>query len=116
MMAADGLMFLYLIGNRSSFQEVEREIGLLRGNDLDTPLVICGIWESEERQVSRAEGKTLADKYRVPLFEISLAKREHVQRVCFELAWVIENPKTTQEARKGKKGRKGKKHKGCTVC
>ena len=116
MMAADGLMFLYLIGNRSSFQEVEREIGLLRGNDLDTPLVICGIWESEERQVSRAEGKALADKYRVPLFEISLAKREHVQRVCFELAWAIENPKTTQEARKGKKGRKGKKHKGCTVC
>ena len=116
MMAADGLVFLYLIGNRTTFQEVEREIDLLRANDLDTPLVVCGIWESDERQVSQDEGKALADKYDVPFFEISLAKREHVQRVCFELAWVIENKETIQQTRKGRKGKKGKKHKGCTVC
>ena len=118
MSLADGLMFLYLIGNYSSFQEVEREIDLLRGNDLDTPLVICGIWESDERQVSQAEGKALADKYDVPFFEISLAKREDVQRVCFELARSIENKETRKgrKRKKGKKGKKGKKQKGCTVC
>ena len=91
---------------------MEREIDLLRGNDLDTPLVICGIWESKKQQVAQAEGKDLAERYRVPFFEISLANREDVQRVCFELARSIEN----KETRKDRKGKKGKKQKGCTVC
>ena len=87
---ADGILLLYDIGNRDSFESVSnwiksiREIGeekvciILIGNKCDLP--------EEKRKVSKEEGEDKANEYNIPFFETSCKEGINVNEAFMKLS------------------------------
>ena len=104
---ADGILLLYDIGNRDSFESVSnwiksiREIGeekvciILIGNKCDLP--------EEKRKVSKEEGEDKANEYNIPFFETSCKEGINVNEAFMKLSEEILKKNGANIVTKGEK-------------
>ncbi|KAK8798663.1 hypothetical protein WA158_007748 [Blastocystis sp. Blastoise] len=86
---ANGMLLVYNITDKSSFQNVEmwmEQINKYAGDDVNIVLVGNKCDLESERQVSTQEGQNLANKYGIPFFETSAATGQNVNECFTKLA------------------------------
>lgn len=73
---AQGVVFMYQVTSRASLREVEEKfiakVRLLKKEKFSGVLIGNKIDLETFREVATAEGKALADKYKLPFYELSL--------------------------------------------
>jgi small GTP-binding protein len=80
---AAGIVVMYSIDKRESFDHVERwmeQIGLNAERSVQRILVAGKLDIEEKRQVSSEEGAALAAKYAIPFFEVSSLTAQNVDK------------------------------------
>lgn len=99
----DGIMLVYDIGDRNSFEKVSSWITqihkettsevvcVLIGNKIDLP--------ATERQVTTEEGKALADEFGLDFYETSAFKNQNVNESFNDLIWKILKTKEIRSPR-----------------
>lgn len=98
----EGFLCVYSITMRDTFASVNRfydHILQVKGTD-DVPLILVGSKcdLENDRDVSRAEGEALAEKYGCPFFETSAKTRVNVDEVFTELVRIVQNAKRAQNS------------------
>ena len=118
MASVDGFIILYSVHSRQSFEIVEEVITRIKDNGpVGGPFVICGRYVTgRNREVSRAQGEAIGDKYGVPFLEVTFETRQDRQNICLALSRAMKSTLQNMKSGKGKKGKKGRKRKECTVC
>ena len=84
-----GVIIMYDITNRSSFENINKWLYLLSQNVSDKAKIL--VWSKlglseEKRIVTEEEGQNLADKNNMPFYETSSKTGENVEKIFFTLA------------------------------
>mmetsp|Transcript_918 Transcript_918/g.2171 ORF Transcript_918/g.2171 Transcript_918/m.2171 type:complete len:195 (-) Transcript_918:273-857(-) len=96
----EGFLCVYSITMRDTFASVNRfydHILQVKGTD-DVPLILVGSKcdLENDRDVTKAEGEALAEKFNCAFFETSAKTRVNVDEVFTELVRIVQNAKRAQ--------------------
>ena len=113
----DGIIIMYDISNKSSFEEINNWITTIRdntNNNLSKILVgnKCDL-SGDIREVTLKEGEKKAEEYKIPFFETSCKDGTNVDEVFEKIIEDIENNKKYQTTPSSKIVNKKKKGKCC---
>ena len=116
---ADGILMVYDISERETFQSVESWMESAEYMNDNLPIILIGNKSdlNDDRQVSYEEGKKKAEEYECPFYETSCKTGDNVDKCFIELAELVYG-KTGKKTSK-KSGQKLKttnsksKKKGC---
>ena len=113
----DGIIIMYDISNKSSFEEINNWIATIRDN---TNNYLCKILVGNKcdlsgdiREVTLKEGEKKAEEYKIPFFETSCKDGTNVDEVFEKIIEDIENIKKYQTTPSSKIVNKKKKGKCC---
>ena len=84
-----GVIIMYDITNRASFENINKWLYLLSQNVSDKAKILVGSkldLSEEKRIVTEEEGQNLADKNNMPFYETSSKTGENVEKIFFTLA------------------------------
>ena len=84
-----GVIIMYDITNRASFENINKWLYLLSQNVSDKAKILVGSkldLSEEKRIVTEEEGQNLADKNNMPFYETSSKTGENVEKIFFALA------------------------------
>ena len=84
-----GVVIMYDITNRASFENINKWLYLLSQNVSDKAKILVGSkldLSEEKRIVTEEEGQNLADKNNMPFYETSSKTGENVEKIFFTLA------------------------------
>ena len=84
-----GVIIMYDITNRASFENINKWLYLLSQNVSDKAKILVGSkldLSEEKRIVTEEEGQNLADKNNMPFYETSSKTGENVEKIFFILA------------------------------
>ena len=84
-----GVIIMYDITNRASFENINKWLYLLSQNVSDKAKILVGSkldLSEEKRIVTEEEGQKTADKNKMPFFETSSKTGENVEKIFFTLA------------------------------
>ena len=84
-----GVIIMYDITNRASFENINKWLYLLSQNVSDKAKILVGSkldLSEEKRIVTEEEGQNLADKNNIPFYETSSKTGENVEKIFFTLA------------------------------
>ena len=84
-----GVIIMYDITNRASFENINKWLYLLSQNGSDKAKILVGSkldLSEEKRIVTEEEGQNLADKNNMPFYETSSKTGENVEKIFFTLA------------------------------
>ena len=84
-----GVIIMYDITNRASFENINKWLYLLSQNVSDKAKILVGSkldLSEEKRIVTEEEGQNLADKNHMPFYETSSKTGENVEKIFFTLA------------------------------
>ena len=84
-----GVIIMYDITNRASFENINKWLYLLSQNVSDKAKILVGSkldLSEEKRIVTEEEGQNLADKNIMPFYETSSKTGENVEKIFFTLA------------------------------
>ncbi len=84
-----GVIIMYDITNRVSFENINKWLYLLSQNVSDKAKILVGSkldLSEEKRIVTEEEGQNLADKNNMPFYETSSKTGENVEKIFFTLA------------------------------
>ena len=84
-----GVIIMYDITNRASFENINKWLYLLSQNVSDKAKILVGSkldLSEEKRIVTEEEGHNLADKNNMPFYETSSKTGENVEKIFFTLA------------------------------
>ena len=88
---ADGILFVYDISERETFQSVESWMENAEYMNEKLPSILIGNKSdlNNDRQVSFEEGKKKAEEYEFPFYETSCKTGENVEKCFIELAELV---------------------------
>eukprot|EP00042_Codosiga_hollandica_P034264 m.238912 g.238912 ORF g.238912 m.238912 type:complete len:207 (-) comp54363_c2_seq14:209-829(-) len=120
---ADGLILVFSVTDRKSFDEVEsfQKLALRVKDKSKFPMVVVGNKSDlvSERVISTTEASALAEKIGCPYIETSAKEARNIEEVFFEMVRVIrwfKNPSAGESyAPVSARGKKGGKDKGCCI-
>ena len=84
-----GVIIMYDITNRASFENINKWLYLLSQNVSDKAKILVGSkldLSEEKRIVTEEEGQNLSDKNNMPFYETSSKTGENVEKIFFTLA------------------------------
>ena len=84
-----GVIIMYDITNRASFENINKWLYLLSQNVSDKAKILVGSkldLSEEKRIITEEEGQNLADKNNMPFYETSSKTGENVEKIFFTLA------------------------------
>ena len=117
---ADGVILIYDIGEKDSFEAVENWIKSIREIGKDKlPIILVGNkcdLSDDKRQVSLKEGQDKANEFNIPFYETSCKEGINIKEVFEKLIDdIIEkgNKNINREYKILNKGKKGKKKEKC---
>lgn len=117
----EGFLCVYSITMKDTFNAVHRfydHILQVKGKD-EVPLILVGSKcdLDADREVTKEEGKALAEKFSCPFFETSAKTRVNVDEVFEELVRIVQKSKKseTDNDRNDKAPSKEGKQSGCCV-
>ena len=109
--SADGIILMYDITDRISYDEINEwieNIHKIKGDDF--PIILIGNKSDlkEERNISKEEGKELADKYKFPFMETSCKDGTNIdESVNILVSKMFENKKLEKENENQEKEKNG---------
>lgn len=115
----EGFLCVYSITMKDTFNAVHRfydHILQVKGKD-EVPLILVGSkcdLESD-REVSKEEGKALAEKFSCPFFETSAKTRVNVDEVFEELVRIVQKSKKQETETVDRGDKATDKKSGCCV-
>ena len=114
---ADGIILMYDITDKSSFEAISNWIGTIKDNTSDNLSKIlvgnkCDLSDNL-RKVNKEEGQNKANEYKIPFFETSCKDGINVNEVFEKIIEDIERKKKYQTAPRNKIVDKTKKDKCC---
>ncbi|KAJ3449648.1 ras gtpase-related [Anaeramoeba flamelloides] len=109
----DGFLLIYSVDNRKAFEEiVDFHDEILRAKDSDSlPIVLLANkidLPKNNHEVSKKEGKDLADSYGYPFMETSAKNVINIEESFAECVRSIRKERAALEQKSGGKGKKGK--------
>mmetsp|Transcript_17848 Transcript_17848/g.19879 ORF Transcript_17848/g.19879 Transcript_17848/m.19879 type:complete len:187 (+) Transcript_17848:28-588(+) len=114
MRKAEGVLMVYDTTRTQTLEELEEFVKLLHrvGEGGEIPFVVAGnkCDLKNDREVSTAEGKDFAERYKAPFFETSAKTKKNVKEVYFQLVREMRRVRN-----KSKKGKKGKRKRQCRI-
>ena len=116
---ANGVLLVYDISERESFQNIENWVDSIRENSDELPTILIGNKSDliEERKVSYEEGKQKADEYGCSFYETSCKTGDNVNKCFIELSELVYEKIGKKPSQKSgqelKKNNSKSKKKGC---
>ncbi|CAK73283.1 unnamed protein product (macronuclear) [Paramecium tetraurelia] len=106
---AFGIIFVYSIVDRNSFNNVETWIKSITENTTDE---VCSIlvgnkMDSQDRRVQSSEGQALATKYKMPFIETSALENKNIQNI-FDILGLNLKKRLENESQKPQANPEGK--------
>ena len=117
----DGVMLVYDITERESFNNIVKWIDLIKEFNDNLPIILIGNkTDLEDRVVDPLEGKNLAKEYNIDFYETSALNGENIEKVFREFTIIVLNSLKVKEKvvsenfsiKKEKTGKK-KSHRCC---
>lgn len=117
----DGVMLVYDITEKESFNNIVKWIDLIKEYNDNLPLILIGNkTDKDDRIIDTLEGKNLAKEYNMDFYETSALNGENIEKVFREFSIIILNSLKNKEnvvsenfSIKTDKTKKKKKHRCC---